>query len=127
MAHRGDLAVEDHDTVAHQTHGIGRGDLALFDADTGGDTDFGHLEGVQDGRGTRGDLDLGGLEHADTGGVELLEALIDDVVATDLDALALGSGAGLTVGTDAKADDDGVRGVGQDDVGLVDGANGGGP
>ena len=72
--------------VAHQTHGIGRGDLALFDADAGGDTDFRHLEGVQDGRGTRGDLDLGGLEHADTGSVELLEALVDDVVATDLDA-----------------------------------------
>ena len=36
-----DLTFVDHDAVTHQAHGIGRGDLALLDADTGGDADAG--------------------------------------------------------------------------------------
>ena len=41
----------------------------------------------------------------------------------DLDVLALGDLGGLAVGPDVEADDDGVRGGGEEDVGLGDGAD----
>ncbi len=64
-------------------------------------------------------------EHPFQGGAEVLGHLVDDVVAADLHAAALGQDAGGLVGDHVEADDHGVGGVGQVDVGLGDAAHGG--
>ena len=50
-------------------------------------------------------------------------ALVDDGVGADLDVLALGHRAGVAHRADVEAEDDRVRGRGQDDVGLGDAAD----
>ncbi len=63
------------------------------------------------------------LEHSFEGRLEVLGHLVDDVVASDLDAQLIGQHAGLFVGHDVEADDHGVRGIGQMHVGLGDAAD----
>ena len=113
----------DHDAVAHQTQLGVAGDLALqhiaagHDAHAGDLVDLAHLDAAQ--------LDLLelGIEHALHGGLDLLDALIDDAVHAHIHLVALGDQLGLGVGTDIEAHDDGVGGGGQHDVALVDGAH----
>ena len=48
---------------------------------------------------------------------DVVGELVDDVVAANFDAALVGQGAGRFVGNDVEADDHGVGGAGQRDVG----------
>ena len=69
------------------------------------------------------DLALLGLEHPFERQPQIFGHFVNDVVAADLHALALGQVAGAFVRHDVEADDDRVRGVGQMDVGFGDAAD----
>ena len=69
------------------------------------------------------DLFVLGGEHADHRLLDVLEQLVDDLVGADLDVLGVGQLARLAVGPHVEADDRGVRGGGQRDVGLGDAAD----
>ncbi len=86
---------------------------------------LGNAERIADLGATGLDLLLGGSKHADTGGIDVLDRLVDDRVGLDLHALLLRGVASLALRTDAEADDDGIRRGGKRDVGLGDGADGG--
>ena len=68
-------------------------------------------------------LELGG-EHALHGGLDLVDAVVDDPVHPHVHVVTLGVLLGIGVGADVEAHNDGVGGGGQHHVGLVDGANG---
>ena len=55
--------------------------------------------------------------------LHLVGHVVDDRVQADVDLLALGHVGGVAVGPHVEADDDGVRGRGQQHVRLVDGAD----
>src|SRR3954452_16733492 len=60
------------------------------------------------------------LEHALQRSLDLVDGLVDHRVVPDVDALAVGQLGGLALRADVEADDDGVRGRRQVDVGLGD-------
>ena len=68
-------------------------------------------------------LDLLGLEHALHRVAQLVEALVDDRVVADLDALAVGQRARVADRAHVEAEDDRVGGGGEHDVGLGDAAD----
>ncbi len=122
--HGAEGTVEHHDAVEHDADLVVAADLALGDHTTGDGAGLGHAEGGADLGRTGLNLLLRGLEHAATGGVDVLDRLVDDGVRLDLDVLALRGVAGLGLRANAEADDVGVGGHGQRDVGLGDGADG---
>ena len=65
--------------------------------------------------------ELGG-QHSLHGGLDLLDALVDDPVCADLDVLPLGRFGRASVGPDVEAYDYRVRGGGEHDVALGDAA-----
>jgi hypothetical protein len=60
------------------------------------------------------------LEEADDGLLDVVGELVDDLVGPDLHALLPGQLEGLRVRLEIVADDDRLRGRGQEDVGLGD-------
>ena len=64
-----------------------------------------------------------GLEHAFQGLLQIVGHLVNDVVAANLHALALGQHAGFFVGHHVEADDDRIGSVGQMHVGFADAAD----
>ena len=66
-----------------------------------------------------GDLDHGRLVQALDRLLDVVGHLVDDVVEADVDALLLGGGLGMVVGTDVETDDDRVGDRGEVDVGLA--------
>ena len=68
-------------------------------------------------------LDLLGLQHTHQGRLDVLDGLVDDPVGPHVDALLLGQRLGGDRRTDVEADDHGLRGRRQHDVGLVDAAD----
>ena len=67
-------------------------------------------------------LELRG-KHALHGRLDLVDAVVDDAVHTDLHIAASGVVARGRVRADVEADDDRIRRGGEHDVGLVDGAD----
>ncbi len=63
------------------------------------------------------------FEEAVHGLGDLVLQLVDDGVQANLDVFALGDFGGLAIGPDVEADDDCVRGGGEENVGLGDGAD----
>ena len=104
--------------------GLGRAlDRPLGDEAAGDGADLGDLEDLPDHGAAEVDLlDLGD-EHPLDGLLDLVGDLVDDVVAADLDLLLVGQRDGPVLGGDAEADDDRLRGVGQEDVALGDPAD----
>ena len=98
--------------------------LTLDDVAAGHGAHLRHLEGLAH-LGDAGILfhDVGGQE-AHARGVDLLDSLIDDAVQADVHLLLLGLHLRLARGAHVEADDDGVGGGGQRDVGLGDAAHG---
>ena len=64
-------------------------------------------------------------QHALHRGLDLVDAVVDDAVHTDLHVGADGAVSGGVVRADVEADDDRAGGGGKHDVGLVDRADGG--
>src|SRR6476620_6155398 len=121
---RGEVEVVRHDrTVAQQARlGVApeqaTGDHAAGDvADLRGAEDLADLRLAEDG------LLVHRLEHALEGRLDLLDRLVDDRVVPDLDAFLVGHLRRLALGPDVEADDDGVGGGSQVDVGLRDRAD----
>ena len=99
-------------------------DLAFHDVAAGDRTHLRHLERLAH-LGDAGVLlhDVGGQQtHASR--VDLLDGLVDDPVQTDVHLLLLGLLLRLARGAHVEADDDGVGGRCQRDVGLGDAAHG---
>ena len=120
---RGDLALPDLVAFAEQADLRVAADEAVGDTAAGDLADLGDLEDVED-LGAAGVVLLEDrLEEAVHGLGDLVLQLVDDGVQADLDVLALGDFGGLAVGPDVEADDDRVRGRGEEDVGLGDGAD----
>jgi hypothetical protein len=84
---------------------------------------FGHPEDLADLRRAELDLLVLGLEHALERGLDVLDRGVDDRVVPDVDVLAVGQVAGVALGPDVEAEDDGVGGRGQRDVVLGDRAD----
>ena len=121
----GDLALPDLVAFAEQADLLVATDEAVGDAAAGDLADLGDLEDVED-LGAAGVVLLEDwLEEAVHRLGDLVLQLVDDGVQTDLDVFALGDLGGLAIGPDVEADDDGVRGGGEQDVGLGDGADAG--
>ena len=123
-AQRRHVALEDDRAVAHDAHLVVAVDLAFHDVAAGDGAHLRHLEGLAH-LGDAGVLfhDIG-RQQTHARGVDVLDGLIDDAVQADVHLLLLGLLATLARGTDVEADDDGVGGGGQGDVGLGDAAHG---
>src|SRR5205823_6210159 len=106
-AQRLDLARVDHGAVAHQADLRATAHVAVGDVATGDRADARGAEGLAHLDGADGLLDLLGLEQALHRGAQLLEHAIDDRVAADLDALAVGRHVGVADRADVEADDHG--------------------
>src|SRR5207247_11196300 len=61
-----------------------------------------------------------GREHAGQGGLQVVDRVVDDVVAADVDAVGLRLSRRLRLGLDVEPDDDRVRRRGEHDVAFVD-------
>ena len=113
----------DFASLANQAHLGGALDRALGDETAGDGPDLGDLEDLaHDGTAQVNFLDLR-YEHPLDGLFDVVGDLVDDVVTADLDLLFLGERDGTVFGSDAEADHDGLRSVGQDDVALGDPAD----
>src|SRR3990172_8366556 len=117
---RADLPLADRLAAAPHPDLRRAGDLALVDEGAGDAAD------VLDGK-ERADLRLAERHLADDrrqhpleGSLDIVDRLVDDVVALDVDALDLGLLHRLRLGLDVEADDDRVGGRGQHHVGLRD-------
>ena len=118
-AQRVDRAVVDDRAVADDADLVVARDLAVLHVAAGDDADLGNAEQLAN-------LDARGVflvelrsEHADAGGVDLLDRLVDDAVQANVDALLLGKRLGLGLRAHVEADDDGVGRVGERDVALA--------
>ena len=116
-AQRGEAAIVNGLAAAQHAGAGGAGDAAIGD-EAAGDLALGEIEHL---------LDLGmaddalahlRVEQAGHGFLHLVDQLVDDREKLDLDALALGGGGGGTLDLDVEADDDGIRGAGEQDVGF---------
>src|SRR3954447_20873692 len=112
--------VGDHGAVPEDPH------LGVATDDPAGDhaardvADLRRAEDRTDLRLAEGRLLVLRLEHALEGRLDLLDGLVDDRVVPDLHAFLLRHLGRLALGPDVEADDDGVGGRGQVDVGLGD-------
>ena len=93
------------------------------DAAAGDLADLGDLEDVEHLGAAGVVLLVDGLEETVHGLGHLVLQLVDDGVEADLDLLLIGELLGLALGPHVEADDDGVGGGGEQDVGLGDGAD----
>ena len=109
--------------VAHQADLRGADDLAGQDVAAGDGADAGGPEDLTDLGGAQLFLDVLGLEQAHQGRLDVLDGLVDDPVRAYVDALLLGQGFGGHRRTHVEADDHGLGGRRQHDVGLVDAAD----
>lgn len=123
-AEGGDTAVVNGLFVAEDAGAGGAGDAAIGDVATG-DAAFGEVEELADFGVADDSFAEFGFEEAGHCLFDLVNELVDDAEEFDLDAFALGGGGGVVFDSDAKADDDGVGGASEEDVGLGDGADGG--
>src|SRR3954468_14379977 len=115
--------VDDHRTVPDQPDLRVAAEQAAGHPATG---DVAHLRGAEDLpdlRLAKGDLLVDRLEHALQGGLDVVDRRVDDRVVPDIDVLALGQLAGVALGPDVEAEDDGVGGGRQRDVVLRDRAH----
>src|SRR5829696_439903 len=120
-----DPAGPDHRALAHEPDRRAADEAAVADRAAGDRADARGLEELEDLSLAERLLDLLGLEHALHRRPQVLGHLVDHRVGADLDALALGGAASVGERADVEADDDGVGGRGEHDVGLVDAARGG--
>src|SRR3546814_20193 len=81
---------------------------------------LGRAEDLADLRLAQDSLFVFRLEHALERCLDLLDRLVDDRVVANLDTFLVGHLGRLALGPDVEADDDGVGGGGQVDVGLGD-------
>src|SRR6478672_2537790 len=112
--------VGDHGTVADHAHLGVATDQAAGDHAARDVADLGRAEDRADLRLAEHRLLELRLEHALEGRLDLLHRLVDDRVVPDLDAFLVGHLRRLALGPDVEADDDGVGGGSQVDVGLSD-------
>src|SRR6184192_766497 len=109
--------------VADHAHPRGAGDDAGADEAPRDRSHLRDLERLPHLRLAQHDFLLLGGEQALHRRFHLLHRLVDDAVGANLHALALRGGAGVRVGPHVEADDDGARGLRQQDVGVGDGAD----
>ena len=100
------------------------GDPAALDLGAG-DHEFGELEHLFDERGAQRGFAQLGIQHAGHGFLHLVHQLVNDAEQLDLDALTLGGVGRGVVGLGVEADDHGAGGLGEEDVGFGNRANGG--
>ena len=114
----------DDDTVAHQTHlAILALELAVLHVATGNSADAGDLVGLTHLGVTQHHLAELRCQHTLHSGLDLVDGIVDDAVHTHIHVGAGSAVAGSGIGTDVEADDDRLRGGGQHDIALVDGAH----
>ena len=110
---------------AHHLHLRIAADDAVLHAAAGDGAHLGNPEDVEHLGAAQVVLLERGFEQAHHGQAHLVLQLVDDGVQADFDALLLRQFGGLALGTHVEADDDGVRGGGQQHVALGDGADAG--
>src|SRR5258708_26047808 len=115
--------VGDHDAVPDQPRLAAAVDRAGAHDAPGDVADPRHPEDLPDLRRAKLRLLELGLEHALERRLDLLDRLVDDRVVADVDALALSQLARPAGRPDVEAHDHGLRGDGQVDVILGDGAD----
>src|SRR5262245_10527477 len=120
---RSDRALPDDRALAEEPDLRPTGDDTARDVATGDATDTRHAEHLAHLGVARDDLFELGLEHADERVVDVFEDVVDDLVQTQLDALALGEITCVAVGTNVEADHRRVRDDREVDVGLADAAD----
>src|SRR6185436_10408993 len=109
---------------AHEPDLLATGDLAGRHHAAGHDHALREPEHLTDLGGAEHDLLQLGLQHALERELHVLLRLVDDVVESDLHLLALGQLARAPVRPHVEADDDRVRGRGEQHVGFGDLAHG---
>src|SRR5688572_5199194 len=122
---RGDLAFEYHDVVAEQPclRLAGSRNAAIGDHAPGDRPDLRYLEDLAHFGAADSHFFERRLEETGHALLDLLGDVVDHRVHADIDLLALGHVLRVAIGPYVEADDDGVRGRGEQHVRLVDSAD----